>query len=205
MKPEDKNMESRILEAAQELFVKQGFAKTTTAPIAKSAGCNQALVHYYYRTKDNLFEKVYEEKIRFMATNILGAGLTGNTFEEKITRMVETHFDFLMKNTRLVPFLFNEFSSNPDRIQPLVDKLKQYPISVFRQIESYLKEEIAKGRLRPVSGVDLLLTIFSLNVIPFLMQPILQRALNVSEEDYRKLLQHRKQETVETILSRLRK
>lgn len=205
MKKEAENMEFLILEAAEKLFVEQGFAKTTTGQIAKQAGCNQALVHYYYRTKDNLFEKVFEEKIRLMATNLLGASSIGNTLEEKITKMVEMHFDFLMKNERLIPFLFNELSFNPDRIQPLFNKLKQYPMPILAQIEESLKEEIEKGNLCPILGMDLLITVVSLNVTPFLMKPVFQRALNVSDKDYQDLLIHRKKETVDTILSRLKK
>ena len=65
------NTEAAILEAAEKLFMEQGFASTTTMQIAKRAGCNQALVHYYFRTKDNLFEKIFEEKVRFIVTNFL--------------------------------------------------------------------------------------------------------------------------------------
>lgn len=205
MKPEDESMEIKILKAAEKLFVEQGLAKTTTGQIAKEAGCNQALVHYYYRTKDNLFEKVFEEKICLMATNLLGANSTGGTFEEKITRMIEIHFDFLMENAKLVPFVFNEFSSNPDRVRLLFDRLKQYPNSIFTQIENSLREEVGKGTLRPVSGVDFLFTVVSLNVAPFLMKPIFQKVLNTSDEDYQEFLKHRKRETIDTVLARLRK
>ena len=65
------NTEAAILEAAEKLFMEQGFASTTTMQIAKRAGCNQALVHYYFRTKDNLFEKIFEEKVRFYRNEFL--------------------------------------------------------------------------------------------------------------------------------------
>ncbi len=95
MKQESENMEQRILEAAEELFMDRGFAGTTMARIAEKAGCNQALVHYYYRTKERLFEQVFEAKISFIAGNILAIDEGAGTFEEKIARMVGAHFDFL--------------------------------------------------------------------------------------------------------------
>ena len=74
MKADDKSMEFQILEAAEKLFLKQGYVKTSIGQIAKLAGCNQALVHYYYRTKDNLFEKIFEEKVGIIVMNILKRG-----------------------------------------------------------------------------------------------------------------------------------
>ena len=59
MKPKEENMEYKILKAAEKLFLEQGFIRTKMAQIAEEAGCNQALVHYYYRTKELLFEKIY--------------------------------------------------------------------------------------------------------------------------------------------------
>lgn len=205
MKADDKNMEFQILEAAEKLFVEQGFSKTSTGQIAKLAGCNQALVHYYYRTKDNLFEKVFEEKIRLMAGNLLSINSTGISFEEKIVKVVETHFDFLKQNPRLVSFVFNEISVNPDRLQSLTDRLQQYPKSISAQLSDDVQKWVEQGIIRPISGMDLFLTIVSLNVTPFLMRPVVQKLLNLSDKDIDSMLEQRKKEIVETVLSRLRK
>jgi len=205
MKAEDKNMEFKILEAAEKLFLEQGFAKTSTGQIAKLAGCNQALVHYYYRTKDNLFDKIFEEKIRFITSNFLSVDSIGLTLEKKIEKMVGMHFDFLMQNPKIPAFILNEISSNPDRLQSLIEKLQQYPKSVLLQLNSDLEKEVEKGTIRPISGVDLLLTVISLNIAPFLINPILQKALNLSNEDIALALEHRKKETIDIVLSRLKK
>ena len=204
MKTEDKNMESLILEAAEKLFVEQGFASTTTAQIAKLAGCNQALVHYYYRTKENLFDKVYESKVRMMVQNISNAQASGNTLQEKIATLIQVHFDFLMSNPQLVSFVIREATANPERMKLLIDKLKQYPQTVLGQLNQELVGEIEAGKIRPISGIDLLLTIFSLNVTPFLWRPIMQMALELDDSQYAELLKQRKKEAVETVLSRLK-
>jgi AcrR family transcriptional regulator len=205
MKADDKNMEFQILEAAEKLFLEQGFAKTTTGQIAKLAGCNQALVHYYYRTKDNLFDKVFEEKVRIVVANILTTGATGATLEERITKIIGLHFDFLKQNPRLISFVLNEVSSNPERLQSLIEKLQQYPKPVLAQLDADLKKEIETGNIRPISGLDLLMTIASLNVTPFLMKPVIQMILNLSDDDFDKTMEHRKKEIIDTVLTRLRK
>ena len=80
----EENMEYKILKAAEKLFLEQGFIRTKMAQIAEEAGCNQALVHYYYRTKELLFEKIYEEKIEQMLSNLLITTSSDAPFEEKI-------------------------------------------------------------------------------------------------------------------------
>ena len=205
MKAEDKNMEFQILEAAEKLFLEQGFAKTSTGQIAKLAGCNQALVHYYYRTKDNLFDKIFEEKIRFITTNFLSVDSIEHTFEKKIEKMIEMHFDFLMQNPKIPAFILNEISSNPDRLQSLIEKLLQLPKSILFQLDIDLKKEIEKGTVREISGIDLLITAISLNLAPFLIKPVLQKALNISDKDINLALEQRKKEIIDTVLSRLKK
>ena len=71
IKSDERSMEQTILGAAETLFIEQGFDKTSTGQIAKLAGCNQALVHYYYRTKEKLFDLVFEKKMRMALNNIL--------------------------------------------------------------------------------------------------------------------------------------
>ncbi len=205
MKAEDKNMEYQILEAAEKLFLEQGFAKTTTGQIAKLAGCNQALVHYYYRTKDNLFEKIFEEKVKLLVANIMTVNTSDIPLEERISQMIGMHFDFLKQNPKLIPFVLNEVTSNPERLHALVDKLQNYPKSVFAKLAADLNQEIEKGTIRPISAIDLLLTVASLNVAPFLIMPVLQKISDLSEKDVLEILEHRKQEVIETVLSRLRK
>lgn len=204
MKADDKSMEFQILEAAEKLFLKQGYAKTSTGQIAKLAGCNQALVHYYYRTKDNLFEKVFEEKVGMIASNILNTGENISNMEERIAQLVSFHFNFLKQNPMLPQFVLNEISSNPDRLQSLVDRLKVYMIPVLTQLEAELKEEIENGTIRPIPATDLLITILSLNIMPFLVKPVLQRALNIPDGGFDEMLEQRQKEVIETVLSRLR-
>lgn len=201
---EEKHMEQLILEAAEKLFLEQGFEKTTTGQIANVAGCNQALVHYYYRTKNNLFDRIFEEKIRMVASRLLSIGLDGITIEEKVTQIICTHFEVFRENPRLAPFLIKEVLSDPDKFDYLIEKLKHYPESVLLQLDKDLEESAGKGLIRPARAADLMLTIMSLNITPFLLKPMLQKGLDIPEEEFQKILEHRKQETITTVLARLK-
>ena len=204
-KPEVSNMETRIFEAAEELFLNQGYAKTSTGQIAKLTGCNQALVHYYYRTKDNLFDLVFESKVRLVVNNILAVDSPEGNLDSKIAGMVGAHFDYLKQNPKIIPFIFNELSTNYERLQSLITKLQQYPQSLLTHLKADLKEGIEKGLVREISEIDLLLSIASLNVTPFLIMPFFQKALNLSDKELDIALEKRKAEIIETIFSRLRK
>lgn len=205
MKTAEQNMEQRILDAAASLFIEQGFARTTTGQIAELAGCNQALVHYYYRTKDKLFEKVFEEKKDMLVSNLLAIDDTEADWEKRMANIVGAHFDFYRENPGLVPFIFRELLSNPDRIDSLLDKLKQNTSAVFDRLEAELNREVEKGTIRPITLTDLMFTIVSLNIAPFLVMPVLRNRLNLSDEEVPALLDARRQETIDTVLARLRK
>ncbi len=201
---EEKNMEERILKAAEELFLEQGFTKTTTGQIAKLVGCNQALVHYYYRTKERLFEQVFEEKIRYIAGNILAIDAGEGSFEEKVARMVGAHFDFLLQNPLFVPFIVGELLSNPERFVPVLDKHGHYPQGIFSKLDAELQKEVARGAVRPIATLDLIATVMSLNVAPFLVLSALSKLTTLPGGAVEAWLAERKEENITTVLSRIR-
>lgn len=205
MKNEETNTGQAILKAAEELFLEQGFEQTTTKQIAQRAGCNQALLHYYYRTKDNLFVQIFEEKAKFIATHFLDINSTAQTLEERISQMVELHFELFRKNPRLVPFLLKEVLSDPVRVAPILDKIKQYMVKIFAKIDEALHEEIEKGAARPVSTLNVILTLVSLDMAPFIIAPVLQRVLDLTDEQLDEQLDKRKPEVVEILLRQIRK
>lgn len=199
------NTEAAILEAAEKLFMEQGFASTTTMQIAKRAGCNQALVHYYFSTKDNLFEKIFEEKVRFIVTNFLNINSEAQTLEDKIRKMVDVHFEFFRSNPRLVPFVLTEVLSDMERFGFMFDKIKQQASLVFAKIDETLRAEIEKGTIRPITTLNLVLTIVSLDIAPFIIGPILQKSLNLTDEQVDEHLDIRKKEVVDIVLRQIRK
>ncbi len=204
MKTESENMEARILEAAEGLFLEQGFVKTTMGQIARRAGCNQALVHYYYRTKERLFEQVFEEKIRYIAGNILAIDEGEGTFEQKVARMAGAHFDFLVRNPHFVPFFVGEMLASPERFTAVLDKLGHYPRGVFARLDAELTREVARGGIRPISTFDLVATVMSLNVAPFLVLPAVKHVTTLPEGAMEEWLAARRDEIIDTVLSRIR-
>ena len=199
----DSSTEKKILDVAEELFLEKGFAMTSTVEIAKKAGCNQALVHYYYRTKDKLFEMVFEKKIKLFISTFLTTD-DSLSFEENLRRKIEAHFELLRKNPKIPFLLFNELLTNEKRLKSFVERIIEFPKALFAKLSSELQEEIKRGNIRPLEPIDLMLTIISLNVTLFLATPIFRGIAKFSEEELDAFYEKRKKENVRIILGSLK-
>lgn len=203
---EKRNMEQKILEAAEKLFMEQGFMKTTTSQIAREAGCNQALVHYYYRTKEQLFEKIYGEKIQLLANSLINIQQNATTFEARMRGMIGTHFDFLRQHPTLAPFILRESLNNSEvTIKLLIGRFQRNMYIIANALEKELREEADKGNIRPISVVDLFMSMLSLNMVPTILTTLTQGGLKMNESEMEAFMEHRKEEAIETMLARLRK
>jgi len=197
------NAEQAILEAAEKLFLEKGFAMTSTTEIAKEAGCNQSMVHYYYRTKVKLFEAIFEKKANLILSSLLKSWGENVSFNEKIKSLVESHFDLLRANPKLPFLFFNELTTNPARLKVIVEKIHNIKGMVFPQLEKELEDEFKKGIIRKTAPIDLILLLVSLNVIPFVARPIIQAIAELNDDEFEKLIEIRKKENVRIILKSL--
>ena len=200
----EQSMESIILETAERLFLDKGFALTSTTEIAREAGCNQALVHYYFRTKEQLFIRIFEDQIKIFAGAFFSIDEKPGTFLEKLTRKIEAHFDIIAQNPKIPFLIINEITTNPQRIKALHKSIGEYPASIIRKVNEELEEAIAQGEVRPITVLDLILTVLSLNVLPQLLRPILEEVMPLPPEEVQKLIARRKEENVKLIINSLR-
>jgi AcrR family transcriptional regulator len=196
--------EKAILDAATLLFLEKGYASTSTTEIAKEAGCNQALVHYYFRTKERLFEAVFAEKFQSFATSILEINQEEISFEEKLRLKIESHFDMLTKNPKLPLLIAYEMNTNPGRLESMKQKLGDLPSLVFSGFQHELDEEYQKGNIRKTKVIDLIFNILALNISVFIIGPVVRSFAGMSEEEFQGLIKHRRAENVDIILKSLR-
>ncbi|MEI7500291.1 MAG: TetR/AcrR family transcriptional regulator [Bacteroidota bacterium] len=200
----DNTTEQIILETAEKLFLEKGFALASTTEIARIAGCNQALVHYYFRTKERLFEAVFENNAERFVSLFFQNVQENVSFEEKIRKKIEMQYDFLKANPKLPFLFFNELNTNPHRLNLLKEKIGDLPKSYFIQLENELRIEIEKGVIRPMTAIDLMLTILSLNLVLFLSTPVLKVLTGMTETEFHNLIENRKRENITVILKSLR-
>lgn len=204
MKEETNNTEQSILEAAEKEFLKKGFAGSKTTEIAKEAGVTHAMLHYYFRTKENLFNKVFEAKAKQLADTFLSRVDESLPFLERMKCSIEAHFDLLAANPELPLFIYKEIlASEYGKDVCRKTLLPNFRLAVSL-LERSLQEEIKKGTVRPVKAEDLMISIVSLNVFAFAANPLVQLFVAEKGEEYHQYMERRKQENVEIILSRLR-
>jgi TetR/AcrR family transcriptional regulator len=162
-------------------------------------------LHYYYRTKENLFNLIFEHKFKKFFQQIFEMNKDGEkTFQEKLQKMVESHFDLIRENPRLPLLIINELSRQKNQINTLREKLHTLPEQLLAELSGELKIEIAAGRIRPIGMTDLIITMISLNISLFLLMPIAEEIMPLNEDEKQKLIEHRRGEHVKTVLNNLR-
>ena len=201
----EQSLEQSILEVAERLFLEKGFSMTSTTEIAKEVGCNQALVHYYFRTKDNLFNVIFEQKFKLFFQGVFEMKNMGELkFQDKLKHIIESHYDILRKNPKMPALILNELSRRPDQIIILREKLHLLPEQIYAELNKDLEKEIELGNVRNLSLLDIFISMLSLNIALFMMMPVVENVLQLNEVQKEFMLEHRKSENVEFILKSLR-
>ena len=206
MTTDEKNKEQAILEAAEKEFLEKGYEASKTTKIASLAGVTHAMLHYYYRTKENLFNMVFEQKINLLKSSLLPLFYNHDLpLLERIKIGIETHFNFIAANPCLPRFVINELISKPKHREMFEKKLKNTAQQLIEQLQSELNKETEHGTIHPIDAITLLLDIASLNVFVFAALPLLRPVSSSFYKDEKEFLEARKKENVELIMRRLKR
>jgi AcrR family transcriptional regulator len=203
----DISTEKRILEAAHKVFVKKGYAAARMEDISKEAGINRALLHYYFRSKDKMFDIIFNEHFGEVLGGLTEMIKTEMPFEQRLKRIIEVYQNKFTSHPDLPLFVIHELAQNPDRLVQLIAKLpggegaKSKFATAFRAI---VQKEIEEGRIRPIDGMQLLMNILALIIYPFIAKPIFQFVMNINEGDYKTMLSKRKEENYKFIMNAIK-
>ncbi len=200
-KTKDENTEEQILDAAKQVFQAKGMDGARMQEIADKAGINKAMLHYYYRSKQLLFESVFKNAFSLLAPQLNAVLNDDSTIEEKIKNFTANYISFIVDHPYIPNFIIQELNRNPDFIL----KIKDNPS--FPNIEKFKKQvndEIEKGILKPISAEQLFINIMALNVFPFVAKPLIMALTNTVDEDYKKLMEDRKTEVGNFIINSIK-
>lgn len=196
------NTEQRILDAAQQLFVERGFALTSTTDIARLAGCNQALVHYYFRTKENLLRRIYLQNATLLLQLVGDTLQSDMSFEQMVRSVIAAYFRLISEQPKLPYFIINEIINNAERRQYIRQHITAHFRfnDIARQFTMRLKEEHQAGRIINISPLDLVLHVVSLTVFTFISIPMYQEIFACDEEALQAYIAHREEEITRFVL-----
>ncbi|MGC8865445.1 MAG: TetR/AcrR family transcriptional regulator [Bacteroidales bacterium] len=194
--------EQAILEAARKVFVEKGFDGARMQEIADEAGINKALLHYYFRSKDKLFETVFLEAFVRVVPSVLVILNSDEPLFKKIERFVNSYLDVLMENPVIPGFILHELSHNQKRIGSLIRGTGLNPQFFIAQIY----REIDAGNIKNCDPRQLIVNMLSMCIFPFVAKPILQAVFfRNSEEEYAQFINERKTAITKFIIASIRK
>ncbi len=199
----DKQTEEKIFEAATDVFIEKGLDGSRMQDIANHAGINKSLLHYYYRTKDHLFNAVFEKIAGQMFKKFAPVFNEKLPLEEKIRFFFREHITFLQKNPRLPAFLLNEINRNPARIKKLIQQIDVNKL--WQTLEAQHKDELKNYNITRESMPQLMSTIAAMSVFPFAARGILEgifEKMNINFNDY---LEERKKYAADFVIKAIKK
>lgn len=145
--------EAKIKQAATKVFLEKGFDGTTTRDIAGEAGINVALLNYYFRSKQKLFDSVFEEMSQLFFEGIKTVLGQPIPLRDKITALIDHDFRMFRQSPALVIFILGELHRNPDRFIPSIIEAEGQFMALFQQ---QLEEARQAGLVRPINAVHLM-------------------------------------------------
>ncbi len=203
MTEKDLQTEDRIFESATEVFLQKGMDGARMQEIADHAGINKSLLHYYYRTKDHLFNAVFEKIAEQMFRKFAPIFDDKLSLEEKIRFFLREHISFMQKNPKLPSFILNEFHRNPQKIKRIVQTLDIKKL--WTTLESQHREEFKKYNITEKNIPQFMTTLAAMSVFPFAAKPIIGGLMEKMGYNFDDYIEERKEYAADFIIKAIKK
>jgi AcrR family transcriptional regulator len=193
-KPEieiNSSTEEKIKEAARRVFTKKGYAGTRTRDIAEESGFNLALINYYFRSKEKLFDIVMVEHLQTFIHSVMGiVNDSKTTLQQKMEILISHYIDLLIKNPDIPIFVLGEINANPAKLIATLgfNKVTHENLYVVKQ----WKELAATKKMPDFNPIHIMINILSLTIFPFIASPLLRNRTGMSMDEFNQLMEERK-------------
>jgi len=203
MTENDKQTEEKIFEAATDVFIDRGMDGARMQDIADHAGINKSLLHYYYRTKDHLFNAVFEKIAGQMFKKFAPVLDENLSLEEKIRFFFKEHIAFMQKNPRLPSFILNEIHRNPQRIKKMIQSIDINKL--WTTLEAQHKEELKKYNITKENIPQFMTTVAGMSVFPFAAKPIISSIMEKMGYNFDDYIEERKEYAADFVINAIKK
>jgi TetR/AcrR family transcriptional regulator len=205
----DKATEQRILDAAHTVFIRAGTSGARTQQIAEEAGVNKALLHYYFRSKDQLARAVFHRAAAELFPAVMQVLLSDASVEEKVRRVVDIELSQLLKRPYLPGYILSEINHDPERVLEFFEAaagLRPEKIGprLVGAIRSQIKSEVEAGRMVPMSAEEFIINLLSLCIFPFASRPLFSALLGQDEKQFRRFIERRRNDLPEFFMRGIR-
>lgn len=199
----EKSTEEKILAAAKKVFVAKGMAGARMQDIADEAGINKALLHYYFRNKEKLFEVIFMDAAQKLFPKINSIFESDVPLFEKIENFCEEYITVMSENPYLPLFVLNEISKDSEIFLEKFWSKQEFP-----QPQKFLEQvekEVRKGTIKKISPLHLLINLISMSIFPFVGKPMIQFTMGLDELQFRNVMEQRKKEIPQFIINSIKK
>lgn len=197
----DQNTEQNILQAAKNVFQRKGMDGARMQEIADEAGINKALLHYYFRSKQLLFEAVFKSVFSLLAPQLNNILNDESSLEDKIKNFTSNYMAFFSKHPYLPNFVIQEINRNPEFI------LNMKGTVGFPNLETFKKQvddEVKRNHIKPIKAEQLFINILSLSIFPFIGAPLLKAIGNIDDAQFKSLVEERKMHVAHFIINSIK-
>ncbi len=196
-----KNTEKKIFDAATELFLEKGVDRTSVREIAARADINLALMNYYFRSKENLFDAIFSQLVKTNTKKLIKILDSDLQLEDKIRQYVVVYIDMLSENPLLVSFVMSILHRSRDRITEMKAVSSLYSTDIF---SNQIIEEGKNGRIRRTDPTQLYVDMLSLIAFPFAIKALVMDKRSFTEEEFAAFIEERKQRVPDLLIASLR-
>jgi AcrR family transcriptional regulator len=187
---EDVSTEEKIKQAARRLFTEKGFDAVRTRDIAEEAGINLALLNYYFRSKEKLFDIIMIENFQqFVQQLIPILGDENLPLDEILVKVTGSYIDMLKHNPDLPFFIMNEMRSDSTKLQFVREKMADVRAAFIKRVE----ETLVKGKINRAALGHMMMNFMGLIIFPFVAQPILMKVNKFSKKEFDEMMEERKE------------
>lgn len=202
--PVKTSTEEAIMIAAEELFLEKGYQLATTTEIARRAGVTHAMLHYYYRTKEQIFFKVLDKNLRELFQSVRSAmSSDGVSFWENLKGGVGLLLEFFDQHRQLVGLLYDVALHHPE----LLERYQESTLSLLSGLAGHhkvlLEQEIRFRGCNPVAFEQLIWDIVTLSFSTYMFLPVVNRVMKLTDAEMDEVLKRRRDEIITVLQCRL--
>lgn len=180
-------MENRIIDAARAVFIEKGYAETSMSEIAAKAGINRPALHYYFRTKDKMFQAVFGSIVSSVIPKVFDAIMhKEKSVAERTECIIDAYYSLFMKTPQLPLFMLRELNRDPEMLIKTILGLNV--ADTMREAISSLLEEMDEGKLKKVPLQFIFFNFYSLLTFPFLTIDISRKIFENNDDTLRESL-----------------
>ena len=166
----DSSTEEKIYDAARQIFILKGMEGARMQEIADAAGMNKALLHYYFRSKENLFKAVFKDIFAKFFSRVKGTLNSDITAKEKLIIFIDNYIDLIAANPYVPQFIINEINRDPKVLKSMMLESGAEP----QMILSMFLNEVQSNNLSKIDPRHIVVSLLGMLIFPFAGRPLLQ-------------------------------